>query len=200
NKDNSVRWSLKEHNSWTESPNGPNCTKVGNGTPPPTTPTTPPKKVTVSKTTPTTKPAPAPKPVTKPAGTLAFTGFGAIGRLTTVLGAALVLIGLMVYFLDFRPATVWLLGRSGRSWDSAAARGTWFADQRARPPARGASPARATPPARGTPAARGAPPARATPAARGTQPRATPPARGPRGPALSSTRWGRSAGGRRRGR
>ncbi|HUI02350.1 MAG TPA: hypothetical protein VLZ77_02330, partial [Acidimicrobiales bacterium] len=100
NKDNSVRWSLKEHDAWTESPNGPNCTKVGNGAPPPdTVPTTPAKKVAVSKSTPKPAPAPAPKPATKPSGTLAFTGFGAIGRVTTVLGAALVLVGLMVYFL-----------------------------------------------------------------------------------------------------
>ena len=167
NHDNSVRWSLKEHNAWAETPSGPNCTKVGNGAPPPaTTPAPAPKKVTVSKSTPPAK-TPAPAPVVKPSGTLAFTGFGAIGRLTTVLGAALVLIGLLVYFFDLRLATVWLFGRGGRSWASSASRGTWFADRRAEPPK---APARRD-------AAGARPPARAQ-------------ARAPGAAALSSTRWG----------
>jgi hypothetical protein len=95
-------------------------------TPPNTTPpaTTPPV-TTPLVTAPAPAPTPAPKTVsqssppatTAPAtkggggGVLAFTGFGPIGQLATLLGAILVLLGLFLYFIDVRRAISWILGR-----------------------------------------------------------------------------------------
>ncbi|MGA2522374.1 MAG: hypothetical protein ABSG81_16325, partial [Acidimicrobiales bacterium] len=64
---------------------------------------------TVSHPTPTT--VPPRTPVTKPSTTLAFTGFGPIGRVTAFLGVLLLLAGLTLYFVDVRRLSLWLLGR-----------------------------------------------------------------------------------------
>lgn len=63
---------------------------------------------TVSQSSPPATTAPATK---SGGGVLAFTGFGPIGQLATLLGAILVLLGLFLYFVDVRRAISWFLGR-----------------------------------------------------------------------------------------
>jgi hypothetical protein len=107
--------------SWTVVINGGTLTPVTtppNTTPPATVPpvTTPlvtapapaPPPKTVSQTSPPAATAPATK---AGGGVLAFTGFGPIGQLATLLGAILVLLGLLLYFVNVRRALSWLLGR-----------------------------------------------------------------------------------------
>jgi len=100
------------------------------GTVPPTTPTTPTHPGTTPSTTPgvTTSPTQPPtQPGTSPSsggsstvtapgtvrassGSLAFTGLGKPGVLLAILGFALVLIGLVLFFFDMRKIALWLLG------------------------------------------------------------------------------------------
>ena len=105
------------------------------GTVPSTTPTTPPPTapaVTTSATQPPVHPGTSPasgtpsgaaRPTTggSPAvtapgtvransGSLAFTGLGKPGVLLAIFGFALVLIGLVLFFLDVRKLALWLLG------------------------------------------------------------------------------------------
>jgi hypothetical protein len=121
NDDNSVAWQQQDTGSWSMTTGGINCQSV----PPPTAapvppPTVPPAK-TVAKTTPAaptpkvTVATPAPAPVPAPrqpavTGPLAFTGFGPTGRLLTLIGMILVVVGTVFYFVDVRKAVRWLLG------------------------------------------------------------------------------------------
>jgi len=104
--------------SWTVVVNGGTLTPVT--TPPATTPpatvapvTTPLVIAPAPVTRTVSKAAPAPvAPATKGGGgVLAFTGFGPLGQLATLLGAILLLLGLFLYFVDVRRALSWLLGR-----------------------------------------------------------------------------------------
>ena len=90
--------------SWTVVVNGGTLTPVT--TPLVTAPAPAPK--TVSQTSPPATTAPATK---GGGGVLAFTGFGPIGQLATLLGAILVLLGLLLYFVDVRRVLSWFLGR-----------------------------------------------------------------------------------------
>ncbi len=111
NNDNSVQWALFKQGSWELASTDDNCAQL----PPPvaappqptTTTTQPPPVKTVRHTSP---PAPHVTPKPKPAGALAFTGFGRTGRLLALLGTILVLIGLVLYFVDVRKAAQWLVG------------------------------------------------------------------------------------------
>ncbi|HUY22817.1 MAG TPA: hypothetical protein VMV22_10830 [Acidimicrobiales bacterium] len=101
NQDNTVAWTLVKQGSWP----GPGQCVSTNGLP-----------QTVAAV-PTTTAAPAkvvantpPAPVTKPSGSLAFTGLGPFGRIVAVLGALLVIVGAVVYFVDVRKLALWLLG------------------------------------------------------------------------------------------
>jgi hypothetical protein len=103
NDDNSVAWSLQDMGSWNNSIGGPNCAQLPALQPAPaTTPATPAKPA--SQVTPS---APATPPAT---GGLAFTGFSATGRLLTLLGMVLVILGLAVYFVDAPKTAQWLVG------------------------------------------------------------------------------------------
>ncbi len=107
--------------SWTVVVNGGTLTPVT--TPPDTTPAaTVPPVTTPLVTAPAPTPAPktvsqtSPPATTAPAtkgggGVLAFTGFGPIGQLATLLGAILVLLGLLLYFVNVRRVVSWFLGR-----------------------------------------------------------------------------------------
>ncbi len=121
NDDNSVAWQMQDTGTWSMSSGGINCQSVPPPTiapPVPSVPPVPPAK-TVAKTTPptptpkvaVTTPAPAPAP-RQPAvtGPLAFTGFGPTGRLLTLIGIILVVVGAVFYFVDMRKAVGWLLG------------------------------------------------------------------------------------------
>ena len=127
NDDNSIFWSIVLNRGWSQSATGPNCvpvpTPVLAPAPPPTTPTTAVPAVTPSGPTGPSPPAapasvrsvaPATAPATAPrsasSGALAFTGFGRIGQLISLLGALLVLAGLVLYFVDVRRTMQWLLG------------------------------------------------------------------------------------------
>ncbi len=90
--------------------------------PTPTVPTVTTPLVTAPAPAPTPSPAPktvsqtSPPATTAPAtkgggGVLAFTGFGPIGQLATLLGIILVLLGLFFYFVNVRRAFAWFLGR-----------------------------------------------------------------------------------------
>jgi hypothetical protein len=116
NDDNSVAWQLQDTGHWSMSTGGVNCQNIPAATPAPPvpTPTIPPAK-TVAKTTPppTVTPRVAPTPAARPpavTGPLAFTGFGPTGRLLTLIGMILVVVGLVFYFVDVRKAVLWLLG------------------------------------------------------------------------------------------
>jgi hypothetical protein len=107
NNDNSVQWALFKTGTWDSSVTDDNCATL----PPPVAappPTTAPPVKTVSHTTPRTA-APAPVP-TKPSGVLAFTGFGRAGQLLALAGLILLVMGLVMYFTDFRKTWFWLLG------------------------------------------------------------------------------------------
>ena len=54
--------------------------------------------------------ATAPGTVRAPSGSLAFTGLGPIGKLLAVLGAVLLLTGLIMLSVNLRRVGVWLLG------------------------------------------------------------------------------------------
>jgi len=109
NTDNSITWSLLDSHGWNESPDGTNCvnphTFPASTAPAPATPA----RVTSITTPPTTKPAPK-VPAVSP-GALAFTGFGTTGLLLAVGGTLLVASGAVLYFVDVRKVTRWLLGR-----------------------------------------------------------------------------------------
>ena len=119
NNDNSVQWQLVNMGGYSTSVTGKNCNSLPAPVNAPLTPTT--TIVPVSKTThnPTTTTPPA-RVVTTTSHTLAFTGVGNTGRLVALLGALLVLLGLLVYFVDIRRATTWLLGAARPSGQSAA--------------------------------------------------------------------------------
>ncbi len=114
NNDNSVQWALFTQGSWDMSTTDDNCATLppAVAAPPAPPPVVPPPVKTVSHTV----PAKAPVPVaTKPAGVLAFTGFGRIGQLVALLGVILVALGCALYFLDVRKSDIrkamsWLLG------------------------------------------------------------------------------------------
>jgi hypothetical protein len=116
NDDNSVAWQMQDTGSWSMSSGGVNCESVPAPTIAPPVPAVPPA-TTAAKTTPpppavkVTTPAPAPAP-RQPAvtGPLAFTGFGPTGRLLTLIGMILVVVGAVFYFVDVRKAVRWLLG------------------------------------------------------------------------------------------
>ena len=115
NDDNSVAWQLQDTGRWSMSSGGVNCGTVPPPTLAPPVPAVPPAK-TVAKTIPpptsvkVTTPAPTPAP-RQPAvtGPLAFTGFGPTGRLLTLIGMILVVVGAVFYFVDVRK-------RRGGSW------------------------------------------------------------------------------------
>ncbi len=119
NDDNSVAWQQQDTGSWSITTGGINCESVPPPTaaPPVPAPTVPPAK-TVAKTIPPTPPTPpvttpAPTPAARPpavTGPLAFTGFGPTGRLLTLIGMILVVVGAVFYFVDVRKAARWLLG------------------------------------------------------------------------------------------
>ena len=186
NNDNSVQWQLVNMGGYSTSVGGKNC----NSLPPPVAaPPAPPRTIVpVAKTThnpPTTTP-PA-RVVTTSSHTLAFTGIGNTGRLVALLGGLLVLLGMLVYFVDIRRGTTWLLGATRSSAQSPSRRpsavpspglprGTWSRDAMERGRAAGA--ARAAQ-ARNRAVARGmAAPGRGP----GMTPRAAPPAPGRRPP------------------
>ncbi len=116
NDDNSVAWQMQDTGSWSQTSGGINCESVPPPHAAPAPPVIPPAK-TGAKTTPpapavkVTTPAPAPA-ARQPAvtGPLAFTGFGPTGRLLTLIGMILVVIGVVFYFVDVRKAARWLLG------------------------------------------------------------------------------------------
>jgi hypothetical protein len=115
NDDNSVAWQMQDTGHWSMTSGGINCGTIPPPTPAPPTPTPPAK--TVAKTSPpvtsppvtTAAPKPAPK-IPAATGPLAFTGFGPTGRLLTLIGMILVVIGVVFYFVDVRRAARWLLG------------------------------------------------------------------------------------------
>jgi len=117
NDDNSVAWQMQDTGSWSMSSGGINCESVPPPHAAPAPPATIPPAKTVAKTTPptpavkVTTPAPAPA-ARQPAvtGPLAFTGFGPTGRLLTLIGMILVVVGVVFYFVDVRKAARWLLG------------------------------------------------------------------------------------------
>jgi hypothetical protein len=111
NNDNSVQWALFKQGYWNTTTMGVSCAQLPPPVAAPPVSTPPPAPAPVKTVSHTSPPAPkvpaAVKPSTSP---LAFTGFGETGRIIAVLGAVLVLIGLVLYFVDVRKVVLWLLG------------------------------------------------------------------------------------------
>jgi hypothetical protein len=110
NNDNSVQWALFKQGYWNTTTMGVNCTQLPPPVPAPPVPPTPPAPVPVKTVSHTSPPAPLPAVVKPSTNPLAFTGFGETGRIVAMLGAILVLIGLVLYFVDVRKLAMWLLG------------------------------------------------------------------------------------------